>query len=179
MKRILVTLGLLATSSTAFAQQAKPPTQAQQQAGGATVQQRQEPTAQIPTDPLAMSPEMRAQIGSDYEAHNAPAEGRIKRQYYGLYYQERRGDYRLRMIPPLWFEHTRGLLDPGHPELGQSPDREGLYGLFYYQRRSLKKSADILFPFFWHLRDDKEYLTIAGPFVHQETPTGHDNWLAP
>jgi hypothetical protein len=182
VKRVLVTLGLaisLATSSTAFAQRAKPPTQAQQQAGGATVQQRQEPTAPIPTDPLAMSPEMRAQIGSDYEAHNAPAEGRIKRQYYGLYYQERRGDYRLRMIPPLWFEHTRGLLDPAHPELGQSPDREGLYGLFYYQRRSLKKSADILFPFFWHLRDDKEYLTIVGPFVHQETPTGHDNWLAP
>jgi len=180
VKRSLVTLAVMLAAPGAFAQtKPKQPTQAQQQAGGATVQQRQEPTAPIPTDPLAMSPEMKAQIGSDYEAHAGPAEGKTKRQYYGLYYQERRGDYRLRMIPPLWFEHTRGLLDPAHPELGQNPDREGVYGLFYYQRRSQKKSADVLFPLFWHLRDDKDYLTIAGPFVHQESETGHDNWLAP
>ena len=44
---------------------------------------------------------MRAQIGTDYDARPGPPEGKTKRQYYGLYYEERRGDYRLRLIPPL------------------------------------------------------------------------------
>jgi len=139
---------------------------------------QQEPTAPIPTDPLAVSPTIAATIGSDYESMPARPEGRAHRRFYGLY-EERRGDYRLRLLPPFYFEQTRGLLDPAKPELGQNPDREGLYGLFYYQRRSQKLSADVLFPFFWHVRDEQSYLTAVGPFVHQEGPTGHDNWLAP
>ncbi len=140
--------------------------------------QRQEPVAPVPTDPLTMSPEMRANIGSDYEARPPRPEGHVQRHFYG-FYEERRGDYRFRTLPPLYFEQTRGLFDPAHPELGQNPDREGLYGMLYYQRRSLKLDADVLFPLFWHVRDEKSYLTAVGPFVHQESPTGHDNWLAP
>ena len=40
----------------------------------------------------------------------------------------------------------------------------------YYNRRSTKHDADVLFPLFWHLRDDSSYTTIVGPFVHQEAP---------
>jgi hypothetical protein len=166
---VTVACALVCVAASAQTQQQKPP--------GAGVQ-RQEPTAPTPTDPLAMSPEMAATIGSDYEAGPGRPEGKTKRHFYG-FYEERKGDYRFRTFPPLYFEMTRGLLDPLHPELGQNPDRESLYAMLYYQRRSQKMSADVLFPFFWHVRDDKSYLTAVGPFVHQEGPTGHDNWLAP
>ena len=171
MKRLLLPALLLFAPALARADEP-------QAAQPAAPQQRQEPTAPVPVDPLAMSPEMRATIGSDYEARPPHAEGRTQRHFYG-FYEERRGDYRFRTLPPLLFEQTRGLLDPAHPELGQSPDRQGLYGMIYYQRRSLKLDADVLFPLFWHVRDEDAYLTAFGPFVHQEKPTGHDNWLAP
>ncbi len=176
MRRFAISLSLCIAlaAPAAFAQSN------QQQKTPGAASPRGEPTAPVVADPLAMSPEMREKIGSDFEARPSTPEGTTKRQFYGLYYQERRGDYRLRMlIPPLYFEQTRGLLDPAHPELGQNPDREGLYGLFYYQRRSQHRSADILFPIFWHLREDDSSLTALGPFVHQESATGHDNWLAP
>jgi len=153
------------------------PALAQPQSPKATVQ-KQEPTAPSPGDPLAMSPEMRATIGSDYDLRPPPPEGRTQRRFYG-FYQERKGDYRFRTLPPFYFEMTRGLLDPLHPELGQNTDRESLFGMIYYQRRSEKMTADVLFPFFWHVRDEHSYLTAVGPFIHQEGPTGHDNWLAP
>ncbi len=170
MKRA-ITLAILLVPSAALAQSQKP------KPSSATVQQ-QEPQAPTPTDPLAMSPEMAATIGSDYETKRDRPAGKTHRRFYGVY-EERRGDYRLRLLPPFYFEQTRGLLDPAHPELGQNPDREGLYGLFYYQRRSQKTSADVLFPFFWNVRENQSHLTAIGPFVHQESPTGHDNWLAP
>jgi hypothetical protein len=139
--------------------------------------QRPEPNAPIPTDPLAMSPTIAATIGSDYEGRPRP-EGKSHLRFYGLF-EQRKGDYRFRTLPPFVFEETRGLLDPLHPELGQNPDRQGLYGLLYYQRRSEKISADVLFPLFWNFRVDRSHLTALGPFVHQDSPTGHDNWLAP
>ena len=157
----------------AFAQNQNPG-QAQQQAAAA----RGEPSAPVPTDPLAMSAHARETIGTDYEAQHGRPEGKTQRSFRG-YYEERKGDYRFRMFPPLYFESTRGLLDPLHPELGQDADRESLVALFYYQRRSRLRSADVLFPIFWHLRDDQNYLTAIGPFLHQEGPGGHDNWLAP
>lgn len=176
MKRALpIAIAILLAAPAAFAQSGKPK---QPKPSSATVQQTQEPQAQTPIDPLAMSPEMAATIGSDYETKRDRPIGKTQRRFYGLY-EERRADYRLRMLPPLYLEQTRGLLDPAHPELGQNPDREGLYGLFYYQRRSQKLSADVLFPFFWNVRDEQSHLTAVGPFVHQESPTGHDNWLAP
>jgi hypothetical protein len=170
--RLCVTAAILFVSTLAAAQS--------QQKASAGVQQRGEPTVPTVTDPLAMSPEMTATVGSDYSADHARPEGRTQRRFYGVYYQERKGDYRFRtFLPPLYLESTRGLLDPAHPELGQNPDRESLYGVLYYQRRSQKVSADVLFPFFWHVRDERSYLTAVGPFLHMESPTGHDNWLAP
>ena len=169
-----LTFALVLLAASAHAQTKKPKPQAND---ADATGQRQEPTAPTPTDPLAMSSTMAATIGSDYEGQ-PPPEGKTRRRFYGLY-ESRKGDYRFRTLPPFVFEETRGLLDPAHPELGQNPDRQGLYGLFYYQRRSQKISADVLFPFFWHVRDEQSHLTAVGPFVHQESPTGHDNWLAP
>jgi len=63
-------------------------------------------------------------------------------------------------------------------------DRASLFG-FYYNRRSTHVDADVLFPFFWKLRDDKTHTTVVGPFMHREReaspdkPARHDNWLAP
>ena len=169
----LLALALILAASTASAQQRKP----QQPKAPDAAAQRQEPTAPVPTDPLAVSPTLAATIGTDYQGLPKP-EGPSRWRFYGLF-EHRKGDYRFRTLPPLVFEETRGLLDPLHPELGQNPDRQGLYGLLYYQRRSQKMSADILFPFFWHVRDEQSHLTALGPFVHQDSPTGHDNWLAP
>ena len=166
---------LLLAAPAAHAQKRKPKPKAPDAAAAAG--QRQEPNAPVPTDPLAVSPTIAATIGSDYDGVARP-EGKTRLRFYGLF-ETRKGDYRFRTLPPFVFEQTRGLLDPLHPELGQNPDRQGLYGLFYYQRRSQKISADVLFPFFWHVRDEQSHLTAVGPFVHQESPTGHDNWLAP
>ncbi len=136
-----------------------------------TVTQRAEPLPQAPADPLAIDPALRKQIGSDYGLDRPPPpQGKLKRRFYGIY-EESRGDYRFRMLPPFFFEHTRGL--PSHP------DRQSLFGLMYYQRRSLKLDADVLFPLFWHVRDEQSYLTVVGPMLHRQAPGENDNWLAP
>lgn len=132
-----------------------------------------------PTDPLLVTADQKEQIGSDYdEEKRAPAQGELKQRFYGLY-EESRGDYRFRMLPPFYFEHTRGLFDAAHPERKENVDREILAGVLYYQRRSLKVDADVLFPFFWHVRSGDSYLTAVGPFLHREAPHETDNWLAP
>ena len=64
-------------------------------------------------------------------------------------------------------------------ERTQRDDRASLFGLSYYQRRSPRVDADVLFPIFWHLRYDETYTTVVGPVVHSESPEGHDNWVAP
>ena len=162
-------LVLAAPNALAQSQGKKPP---QDNSG-----QRQEPNAPIPTDPLAMSPTVAATIGTDYQGRPRP-EGPARWRFNGTF-EERKGDLRVRLLPPFYIEQTRGLLDPAHPELGQNPDRQSLVALLYYQRRSQDVSADVLFPIFWNFRDHQSHLTAVGPFVHQESPTGHDNWLAP
>ena len=150
------------------------------------VQQRVEPVIAPPADPLAISPEVRARIGAAYGPMPPAPEGPTERSFFP-YYQERRGDYRFRMIPPLWLEYTRGLPPPfsaGGPRaaagtIPDTEDRQSLIGLLYYQRRSPKLDADIFFPAFWRIRDDDSTVTALGPIIHREAPLEHDNWLAP
>jgi hypothetical protein len=118
------------------------------------VTQRSEPSVAPPANPLEISKEARDQIGTDYTGGAAPD---VPRSFH--------------TVPPFWFEHTRGV--------GASYDRESLYGLLYYQRRSLKLDRDVLFPLFWHMRDDQAYTTVVGPVLHREAPGENDNWLAP
>jgi hypothetical protein len=143
-------------------------------------QRAAEPEIAPPTDPLAVTPELKAQIGSDFDSGPPSPEGALNHVQW-FPYEERKGDYRLRLLPPLWLEHTRGLPDPSQKLYGipQQPDTEGLYGLLYYRRRSLQLDMDVLFPFAWHVRDRDNHVTVVGPVVHREAPGENDNWLAP
>jgi hypothetical protein len=141
---------------------------------------RSEPEVAPPADPLAISPEQREQMGSDWASGPPGAEGTLERKWFP-YYEERRGDYRLRMVPPFFIEHTRGLRDPSQQLYGvpKTEDTQGLYGLLYYRRRSLNLDMDVVFPAFWRVRDRDNHVVVAGPVVHREAPGEHDNWLAP
>jgi hypothetical protein len=143
-------------------------------------QRASEPEIAPPSDPLAVSPEIKAQIGSDFDSGPPSPEGSLEHRTW-FPYEERRGDYRLRMLPPLWLEHSRGLPDPSQSLYGvpQHEDTEGLYGLFYYRRRSQHLDMDVLFPAAWHVRDGDNHVTVVGPLVHREAPNETDNWLAP
>lgn len=181
MKRLALVAATLLAPALAHAQNADPPGSGDPQAP-----QRGEPQAVAPSDPLAMSPEMKERIGSDADGRPPPAQGELKQRFAG-YYEESRGDYRFRLLPPFYLEHTRGLYDPRFPERGEHTDRESLISLLYYQRRSEKTDADIVFPLFWKLRSGQSYLLDIGPFVHREEYEGPhskhaietDNWLAP
>lgn len=144
-------------------------------------QRASEPEIAPPADPLGVSPEIRARIGSSYDGGPPGAEGSLSRTSWFPYYEERKGDYRLRLAPPFVFEHTRGLPDPSQSLYGvpKTEDTEGLYGLFYYRRRSLELDMDVLFPLAWHVRDRENHVTVIGPVVHREAPGENDNWLAP
>jgi hypothetical protein len=134
--------------------------------------QTQEPT--IPSEPLAVPPEVRKRIGteSDPDRVEKGKGPEIDRDFYGLYYQEKSDKYQFRTIFPLWAE--RRMPD----------DRASLFGP-YYNRRSKDVDADVLFPFFWKLRDRDTHTTVVGPFVHRERDSKpgkagrHDNWVAP
>ncbi len=143
-------------------------------------QRASEPEIAPPQDPLTMSPQIRERVGSDFMAGPPSPAGPVVHESW-FPYEERRGDYRLRMLPPLWIEHTRGLPDPSQSRYGvpQKEDTEGLYGLFYYRRRSPDLDMDVLFPGFWHVRDRANVVTLLGPLLHREAPAEHDNWLAP
>jgi hypothetical protein len=124
---------------------------------------------------------LRTQIGSDWQGGPPSPEGPLRHEKWFPYYEERRGDYRLRLLPPLFVEQTRGLPDPTQALYGvpKTEDTQGLYGLLYYRRRSLAFDADVVFPAVWHLRDGDSHVVVAGPIVHREAPGEHDNWLAP
>ncbi|WP_394838982.1 hypothetical protein LVJ94_19010 [Pendulispora rubella] len=140
---------------------------------------RNEPQVQAPADPLAISPETRGRIGTDADPEPPAATGEMHRKYFP-YYEERKGDYRFRLLPPLYLEHTRGLPDPSKPTTGESKvDRESLIGLLYYQRRSPRIDADVLFPLAWRVRENQNRVYVFGPIAHREAPGEHDNWLAP
>ena len=134
--------------------------------------QTQEP--QLPPNPLEMSAEVKARIGADTdpELWEKGKGTKTERDFYGLYYGEKSGNYQFRTLFPLWAERK------------MPNDRASLFG-FYYNRRSKDHDADVAFPFFWKMRDFNTHTTVVGPFMHQETkaapgkPGGHANWLAP
>ncbi|MFO0670415.1 MAG: hypothetical protein U0235_12440 [Polyangiaceae bacterium] len=141
--------------------------------------QSMDPTPKTPDDPLAMSPEVRARIGTDTDGAPAAAAGETQRSYFP-FYEERTGDRRIRLLPPLYLEETRGLPSPGRPAPAAGAyDRQSLSGLLFYQRRSLKLDADVLFPLAWRVRDRENHVTVVGPVAHREAPHEHDNWVAP
>ncbi len=142
---------------------------------------RTEPVIAPPSDPLAVSPETRQRIGSDWDGRPPSPEGGLRHTQWLPYYEEQRGDYRLRLMPPVFVEQTRGLRDPTQALYGvpATPDTQGLYGLLYYRRRSLQLDMDVVFPAFWRVRDKESHTVVAGPFVHREAPGENDNWLAP
>jgi hypothetical protein len=144
-------------------------------------QRASEPEIAPPSDPLAMDPEQRKEIGSSYQAGPASPEGPLHSGFHFPYWEERRGDYRLRLAPPLMLEHSRGLPDPTQQLYGipKHEDTEGLYGLLYYRRRSLELDMDVLFPAFWHVRDRDTHVTVVGPVMHREAPGENDTWVVP
>jgi hypothetical protein len=144
-------------------------------------QRASEPEIAPPSNPLTVSDEVRERIGSDFAGGPPSPEGSLKRTQWFPYYEEQRGDYRLRLAPPFYLEHTRGLKDPTQGLYGvpQQPDTEGLIALLYYYRRSLKLDMDVVSPLFWRVRDRENHVVVAGPIVHREAPGENDNWLAP
>jgi hypothetical protein len=188
---------LLATALTiaapSWAQRGRPPPQRQQSSPEPhqptaeeeeelhnAYQRASEPEIAPPADPLAISPELKAQIGSDADSGPPSPDGTLEHKTW-FPYEERKGDYRLRLLPPLWLEHTRGLPDASQSRYGvpKTEDTEGLYGLFYYRRRSLQMDMDVFFPPVWRVRDGDNHVTVVGPLVHREAPGETDNWLAP
>jgi hypothetical protein len=167
-------------SNTVGPRNAEPSAEDEEEEVHSQVSQRTEPALAPPANPLSVSPEMRARIGSDAEGAIPSPYGAIHRSYFP-YYEESRGDYRFRMIPPLWLEHTRGIpteVGSGEP-VGE--DRESLFAALYYQRRSPHLNVDTLFPVFWNVwnKDTGGRTTVVGPFVQRTAPFEHDNWLAP
>ena len=192
---VAVALTLVLTTNTAWAQKQGGPTQSSPtrnrpvgpQAGanpdedprGTSPASRplDEPTAIAPTDPLALPEGIGDRIGTDHDGRPPAAEGSLQRKFFP-YYEERRGDYRLRLVPPLYLEHTRGL-DPKTGESTAQTDRETLAALVFYQRRSPNIDADVLFPLAWRVRERQNHVLVLGPLAHREAPEEHDNWLAP
>lgn len=134
--------------------------------------QTQEPT--LPPDPLEIPQWARSRIGTDFNRDVEKGRGpTTERDFYGLYYQEKSGSYRLRStVPPFWAERS------------MPNDTASIYG-FYYRRRSTNVDADVLFPLIAKLRDKDTHTTVVFPFLHSErkasasAPARHDNWLAP
>jgi hypothetical protein len=135
-----------------------------------------EPSITAPTDPLAMPDGVADRIGTDYDGKPPSPTGENHISLFPP--QERKGDYRLRLIPPLYLEHTRGL-DPSTGADTPNTDTERLFALMFYQRRSPKIDADILFPAIWRIRDRENHVFVLGNIAHREAPFEHDNWLAP
>jgi len=134
----------------------------------------------LPADPLAMSDETKAQIGSDYDPDTAKNKGPIDRRFYGLYYSETSPTERYRLVFPLWAERIKTLpsAEPNGPPVR---DRASAYGGFYYNRRGPQNRDDILFPIFWNLENPMlgSRTTVVGPFVNRRTKTETDDWLLP
>ncbi len=132
----------------------------------------------LPEHPLRISKKAKKRIGSDI-VDDDEERGRATptvRRFYGPYYEETSGRYRLKLAFPLWFERKQpALTDP------TKTDRASVFGGLYYNRRSPTHADDVLFPMFWNLRNPLEgsRTTVLGPFVNRVAPGEHDNWLAP
>jgi hypothetical protein len=162
-------------------QEPKGPTPEEQEELHNAYQRAAEPEIAPPSSPLTVSPEVEARLGTDYASGPASPEGTLQRRKWLPYYEETRGDYRLRLAPPFWLEHTRGLTDPTQALYGipKTPDTEGLIALLYYYRRSRDLDMDVVFPAFWHVRDRENHVAVVGPVAHREAPGENDNWVAP
>lgn len=154
----------------------------------------------LPAAPLTISKTTARIIGSDSDVASLGTPDGAKRQFYGLYYNESAKEYRYRVAFPLWLERKkpasrklnslgaaektlhRGAqkLDPA-PKTGGGLDRASLFAGLYYNRRSPFHQDDIVFPFFWNLRDQAERArtTVVGSFVNRRTKTETDDWLLP
>jgi hypothetical protein len=132
----------------------------------------------LPDHPLQISKKTRKRIGSDI-TNDDQERGRAAtttRRFYGPYYEETSGRYKLKLAFPLWFERKQpALTDP------TKTDRASVFGGLYYNRRSPTHADDVLFPLFWNLRNPAEgsRTTVVGPFVNRVAPGERDNWLAP
>ncbi|HHH31660.1 MAG TPA: hypothetical protein ENK57_25385 [Polyangiaceae bacterium] len=137
--------------------------------GGETPAQLPTEEAQLPEDPNEIPEPLDDLLDSDFDPNvEVGRERETHRRFFGLYYEEQSGDYSFRStFPPLWLERKQG------------DDRASLFGLTYFNRRSPSYDADVLFPIFWHIRDEDSYTTVVGPVMHNERPEGHDNWVAP
>jgi len=122
----------------------------------------------LPPNPLEIPPDVKKQIGTDADRERETGHGSRKyRLVIPPYYSETSGAFSFKTVFPVWVERK------------QPNARASLFGTIYYNRRSTKHDADVLFPLFWHLRDEQEHTTVLGPIVHREAPESHDNWLAP
>ena len=136
-----------------------------------------EPSVMTPADPLAMPEGVDEKIGTDWDGRPPSPEGQVQHSFFP-WYEERRGDYRLRLLPPLYLQHSRGL-DPATGAPTPKTDSESLTALVFYQRRSKNFDADVLFPLAWRVRDRENKVLVLGPLAHREAPSEHDNWIAP
>ncbi len=139
-----------------------------------TLPQGDEPT--LPDEPLSISKKTLSRIGSDGDAESLGTGDDATREFYGLYYNEKAGEYRYRVAFPIWAERKQPSLEK--PEI---TDRASLYGGLYYNRRAPGNQDDILFPLAWNLKNPLEEArtTVVGPFVNRRTKTDTDDWLLP
>jgi hypothetical protein len=145
-----------------------PVTHAASGASDDTLKQLGGAEATLPPNPLAIPPEVKDKIGSDADKDREKGRApKTTRLWIGPWYEEHSGDYSFKTAFPLWLERK------------QPNDRASLFGTLYYNRRSTHHDADVLFPLFWHLRDDQNYTTVVGPFAHRSAPDAEDNWLFP
>lgn len=122
----------------------------------------------LPADPLAIPDEVADRIGSDAGHDREKGRGpTVDRDWYGLYYAERSGDFSFKTLFPLWFERR------------QPNDRASFFSPLYFNRRSKDHDADVVFPLFWKLRDGDTHTTVVGPVARRTTPTESDTWVAP
>ena len=107
-------------------------------------------------------------IGTDADPDRETGKGpKTTRTWLGPWYEERSGEYRFRTLFPLWLERD------------QPNDRASLFGPLYYQRRSTKHDADVLFPLVGKLRDEQTRTLVVGPWAQRDAPGESDRWLAP
>lgn len=132
---------------------------------------------ELPENPLLLTDAMKRRFrpSLDESALDTGRDGQRDVNWYGPYYDETDGKYRLRLAFPVWLERT--MPSRTRPSV---VDRASLYGL-YYNQRSAERADDILFPLFWNLRDleHDSRTTVVGPLVNRVAKDETDNWVAP
>ncbi|APS00072.1 hypothetical protein [Pajaroellobacter abortibovis] len=111
-------------------------------------------------DPLAISPAIAAQIGSDQE----PEPFKMDKP-------------RTSFFPPFYVGYQRRAWDANEKLFPF--DEQSLYCLLYYRRRSVSHDADVFFPLFWKMREQENHTLVVGPWVSRYVPDAADRWLVP